>query len=231
MQQMYEARPHLAWSRLALVVVLTGAVLAAAATRLHGGIFGGEPALANVQISPPAVTPVAQMATGTPKFPERTGGKSAAARGAPKAGVAALQARLAMHASHAWPTAPENPFRWQGRASATVPHTLTVEDLDAAALRAGWPKIDGWWPQMRRIITEYECPSLSTHCYNSADPNGGSYGLAQLNGREHFDSCGENFAMRYDPVVNLRVALCVRAALGHFGGRGGWGGADILGIK
>ena len=111
MQQIYEARPHLAWSRLALVAVLTGAVLAAAATRLHGGIFGGEPALANVQISPPAVTPVAQMATGTPKFPERTGGKSAAARGAPKAGVAALQARLAMHARHAWPTAPENPFR------------------------------------------------------------------------------------------------------------------------
>ncbi|OAI44589.1 hypothetical protein AYO38_00410 [bacterium SCGC AG-212-C10] len=113
---------------------------------------------------------------------------------------------------------------------APAERVLTLEQLDAAALRAGWPRVDGWWPEMRRIIVEDECPTLNTHCYNGDDPNGGSYGLAQLNGRQHFDYCGEDFDQRYNPVVNLRTALCVRATLGHFGGEGGWAGADRLGI-
>jgi len=231
MQQIYETRPTLAWSRLALAAVLTGTVLAAAATRLQGGIFGGEPALSNIDVVPPAVTPAAESVVAPATAPRSKDPQPATGHTQPRAGLALFQARMESHGKNAWPSAPENPFRWQGRASATLPHTLTLDELDAAGARAGWPKIDGWWPQMRRIITEYECPSLSTHCFNGADPNGGSYGLAQLNGREHFDTCGENFEMRYDPVVNLRVALCVRAALGHFGGVGGWGGADMLGIN
>ena len=227
--QMYETRPFLSWSRLALVAVVIGATLAAGATKMNGGIFGGEPALASLRVIPPAVTPAA--AAPAKVEPGKAGAGPTAKKQAPKSGTAALSAKLAASAAARPKSVPENPFRWQGRRSSTIPHTLTVEDLDAAALQAGWPKIPGWWPEMRRIITEFECPSLSTHCYNGADPNGGSYGLAQLNGHEHFDSCGERFDMRYDPVVNLRVALCVRAALGHFGGPGGWAGADELGIK
>jgi hypothetical protein len=227
--QMYETRQPLTWSRLALVAVVIGAILAAGATKMNGGVFGGEPALANVQVVPPAVTPAAvPLAKTGPAAVDSVGGKVQPGR---KSGTAALSARLNASSPVRLTSAPENPFRWQGRGSSTVPHTLTFEELDEAAVQAGWPRIDGWWPEMRKIITEFECPSLSTHCYNGADPNGGSYGLAQLNGRDHFDSCGEQFEMRYDPVVNLRVALCVRAALGHFGGPGGWGGADVLGIR
>ncbi len=125
---------------------------------------------------------------------------------------------------------PESPFRWQAVRTAAQPKLLTLEELDAAAAKAGWPRIEGWWPEMRRIITEFECPSLSTHCFNGADPNGGSYGLSQLNGVHHFQQCSEDFHQRYDPVVNLRTALCLRAARGRFGGEGGWAGADELGI-
>lgn len=108
---------------------------------------------------------------------------------------------------------------------------LTLDELDAFAVEAGWPRVEGWWPEMRRIIAEDECPALNTHCFNPDDPNGGSYGLAQLNGRQHFDTCGEDFRLRYDPVVNLRTALCLRAIRGNFGGPGGWAGADRLGIE
>jgi hypothetical protein len=110
------------------------------------------------------------------------------------------------------------------------PRRLTPAELDAAAVQAGWPRIPGWWPEMRRIITAHECPSLNTRCLNIRDPNGGSFGLAQLNGRQHFETCGEDYTQRYDPVVNLRTALCLRAQRGRFGGPGGWAGADALGI-
>lgn len=110
------------------------------------------------------------------------------------------------------------------------PRHLTPEELDHAARLAGWPNIDGWWPEMRQIIVDVECPSLNTHCFNPFDPHGGSHGLAQLNGEQHFLACGEDFAQRYDPIVNLRTALCVRAIRGRFGGPGGWSGADQLGI-
>jgi hypothetical protein len=98
---------------------------------------------------------------------------------------------------------------------------LTVEQLDAYAVLAGWPQGDGWWPQMRAIIL-CETRSLDTQAHNSSDPNGGSYGLAQLNGTQHFVNAGEDFAMRYDPVVNLRTALWLRTVRGHFGDSGGW---------
>ncbi|MGE0598625.1 MAG: hypothetical protein AB7J35_02205 [Dehalococcoidia bacterium] len=98
---------------------------------------------------------------------------------------------------------------------------LTLEQLDAAAAAAGWPNEPGWWPDMRKIIL-CETRSLDTMAHNTSDPNGGSYGLAQLNGSYHFANAGEDFARRYDPVVNLRVALWLRTARGHFGGSGGW---------
>ncbi len=97
---------------------------------------------------------------------------------------------------------------------------LSYEELDAAALAAGWPQEPGWWPDMRLII---QCESgRNRFAYNGNDPNGGSYGLTQLNGRQHFDKSGEDFEMRFDPVVNLRVALWLRTVRGHFGGSGGW---------
>jgi len=72
------------------------------------------------------------------------------------------------------------------------PRYLTPELLDAYGRMAGWPDEPGWWPEMRRIIL-CETASLDTMAYNPADPNGGSYGLAQLNGRYHFDRAGEDF--------------------------------------
>jgi hypothetical protein len=97
---------------------------------------------------------------------------------------------------------------------------LTTEELDAAALAAGWPQDPGWWPEMRQII---QCESgRNRYAYNASDPNGGSYGLTQLNGTQHFDKSGEDFELRWDPVVNLRVALWLRTVRGHFGGAGGW---------
>ena len=98
---------------------------------------------------------------------------------------------------------------------------LTLDQLDAAAKAAGWPMEDGWWPQMREII-QCETASLDRFAHNTSDPNGGSYGLAQLNGTQHFISSGEDFNQWSDPVVNLRVALWLRTTRGHFGGSGGW---------
>ncbi|MGE5596100.1 MAG: hypothetical protein ACM3S1_08710 [Hyphomicrobiales bacterium] len=98
---------------------------------------------------------------------------------------------------------------------------LTLEELDAAAAAAGWPMEPGWWPEMRLII-QCETGSLDTMAHNANDPNGGSWGLAQLNGRQHFDAAGEDFEQRFDPVVNLRTALWLRTVRGHFGGSGGW---------
>jgi hypothetical protein len=98
---------------------------------------------------------------------------------------------------------------------------LTLEQLDAYAAAAGWPNEPGWWPEMRKIIL-CETRSLDTMAHNTSDPHGGSYGLAQLNGRYHFDRAGEDFERRFDPVVNLRTALWLRTARGHFGGYGGW---------
>jgi hypothetical protein len=114
---------------------------------------------------------------------------------------------------------------------ASVPYTgepytgadrfLTLDQLDAAAAAAGWPMTDGWWPDMRKII-QCETHSLDRYAHNTSDPNGGSYGLAQLNGTQHFIASGEDFNQWMDPVVNLRVALWLRTVRGHFGGSGGW---------
>lgn len=98
---------------------------------------------------------------------------------------------------------------------------LTLEQLDAYAAVAGWPNEPGWWPDMRKIIL-CETRSLDTNAHNTSDPHGGSYGLAQLNGSYHFERAGEDFAQRFDPVVNLRTALWLRTVRGHFGGTGGW---------
>jgi hypothetical protein len=98
---------------------------------------------------------------------------------------------------------------------------LTLDQLDAAAVAAGWPMDDGWWPDMRKII-QCETHSLDRFAHNTSDPNGGSYGLAQLNGTQHFIASGEDFNNWSDPVTNLRVALWLRTVRGHFGGAGGW---------
>lgn len=97
---------------------------------------------------------------------------------------------------------------------------LSEGELDHYAALAGWPNEPGWWPEMKLIIG---CESGGDpNAHNGADPNGGSSGLTQLNGRSHFDKAGEDFAQRYDPVVNLRTALWLRTVRGHFGGSGGW---------
>lgn len=98
---------------------------------------------------------------------------------------------------------------------------ITLEQLDVYAAMAGWPNEPGWWPEMRKIIL-CETRSLDLMAHNTSDPHGGSYGLAQLNGSYHFVNAGEDFARRFDPVVNLRTALWLRTARGHFGGAGGW---------
>lgn len=107
---------------------------------------------------------------------------------------------------------------------------LTLAELDWYAALAGWPNEPGWWPEMRRIVL-CETASLDPRAYNPNDPNGGSYGLAQLNGRYHFDRAGEDFRRWSDPVVNLRTALWLRTVRGRFGGEGGWANcAALLGI-
>jgi hypothetical protein len=110
------------------------------------------------------------------------------------------------------------------------PDYLSLAELDEAASLAGWPAEAGWWPEMRRIIVECECRSLWRFAHNGEDPNSGSYGLAQLNGTFWFEKAGEDFAARFDPVVNLRTALYVRTVRGRFGGAGGWSCADRLAI-
>lgn len=108
-------------------------------------------------------------------------------------------------------------------------HRLSEEELDHYAAIAGWPNEPGWWPDMRRIIMCESGRNIFAH--NTSDPYGGSWGLAQLNGRYHFDRAGEDFEQRFDPVVNLRTALWLRTARGHFGGGGGWKlCSDLLGI-
>lgn len=97
---------------------------------------------------------------------------------------------------------------------------LTWDELDAAGAAAGWDQER--WAQMRLIVYCETGGTLNPYAHNSADPNSGSYGLAQLNGRGHFDRAGENFEQRFDPVVNLRTALWLRNAIGRFGGTGGW---------
>lgn len=98
---------------------------------------------------------------------------------------------------------------------------LTWDELDASGAAAGWP--EGPWLMMRNIVYCETGGRLYTHANNGEDPNGGSYGLAQLNGTQHFTKSGEDFEMRYDPVVNLRVALWLWNARGQiFGGIGGW---------
>ncbi len=104
---------------------------------------------------------------------------------------------------------------------------ITLEQLDAYAAQAGWPNEPGWWPEMRKIVL-CETRSLDTMAHNTSDPNGGSYGLAQLNGSYHFERAGEDFAQRFDPVVNLRTALWLRTVRGHFGGFGGWANCSAL---
>lgn len=104
---------------------------------------------------------------------------------------------------------------------------ITLEQLDEYARQAGWPDTPGWWPDMRKIIL-CETRSLDTMAHNVNDPAGGSYGLAQLNGSYHFINAGEDFAMRYDPVVNLRTALWLRTVRGHYGGTGGWANCSAL---
>jgi hypothetical protein len=98
---------------------------------------------------------------------------------------------------------------------------ITLEQLDAYAAEAGWPNEPGWWPDMRKIVL-CETGSLDLMAHNTSDPHGGSYGLAQLNGSYHFINAGEDFAYRFDPVVNLRTALWLRTVRGHYGGTGGW---------
>jgi len=113
-----------------------------------------------------------------------------------------------------WLPSPENRF-------------ITLEQLDTYAALAGWPNEPGWWPDMRKIII-CETRSLDLMAHNTSDPHGGSYGLAQLNGSYHFVNAGEDFARRFDPIVNLRTALWLRTARGHFGGGGGWANCAAL---
>ena len=118
-------------------------------------------------------------------------------------------------------TGPEAPYY------APAERFITLEQLDEYARQAGWPDAPGWWPDMRKIIL-CETRSLDTMAHNVNDPAGGSYGLAQLNGSYHFINAGEDFAMRYDPVVNLRTALWLRTVRGHYGGTGGWANCSAL---
>lgn len=110
-----------------------------------------------------------------------------------------------------------------------VSNILTLDELDAAAAAAGWDIAGASWASMRRIV-ECETPSLNASAHNGTDPAGGSHGLAQLNGSHWFDRYGEDFALRYDPVVNLRTARRLHEEFGRFGGPGLWSCADRLGI-
>lgn len=98
---------------------------------------------------------------------------------------------------------------------------LTWEELDSAGAAAGWEAEP--WLKMRNIVSCETGGTLYTAAHNQSDANGGSYGLAQINGRYAFDQAGLDFEQRYDPVVNLRAALWLWEARGRvFGGAGGW---------
>lgn len=128
------------------------------------------------------------------------------------------------------PHLPANPATPSNTVEVGPLRHLTLEQLDAYARLAGWPMESGWWPQMRQIIL-CENASLDASAINQSDPNGGSFGLAQLNGSYHFERAGEDFRRWSDPVVNLRTALWVRTVYGRFGGEGGWANcAALLGI-
>lgn len=110
------------------------------------------------------------------------------------------------------------------------PYVITLSMLNEAAALAGWDTQGTAWATMRRIIVECECPSLNAAAHNGTDPNGGSFGLAQLNGTYWFERYGEDFASWSDPVVNLRTARRLYEERGRFGGAGGWSCADRMGI-
>lgn len=107
--------------------------------------------------------------------------------------------------------------------------TITLEELDDFAAAAGWDLASPDWESFRRIV-QCEDPTLNIYAHNSTDPAGGSFGLAQLNGSHWFDRYGEDFGLRYDPVVNLRTARKLHEEFGRFGGTGLWSCADRLGI-
>lgn len=142
--------------------------------------------------------------------------------GAPPLSLA--KARVCLKPGEAPPPVPIRPEQF-----VHASNVLSEAELEQAALAAGWPAGPGWWDDMRRIV--YCESGRNTLAHNTSDPNGGSYGLAQLNGRQHFDKSGEDFELRYDPIVNLRTALWLRTVRGHFGGGGGWSCADKLGIR
>jgi hypothetical protein len=97
---------------------------------------------------------------------------------------------------------------------------LSAAEFDTAARMAGWRSED--LPGIRAIVDCETHGTFDTQAYNADDPNGGSFGLAQLNGAQHFVAAGEDFNGRFDPVTNLRVARWLYETRGGFGGTGGW---------
>ena len=97
---------------------------------------------------------------------------------------------------------------------------LSPDQFTAAALTAGWTEEE--LPAIRALVDCETHGSFDTQSYNPDDPNGGSYGLAQLNGAQHFLAADEDFSQRFDPVTNLRVARWLYRARDGFGGTGGW---------
>lgn len=149
----------------------------------------------------------------------------------PDPGVyAALVPSFPTHVETPTPAPILAPAPSSGVSAASLVHTITLDELDRYAAIAGWDVTAEPWHLMRRIISECEARSLNIYTHNSSDPQGGSHGLAQLNGSYWFERYGEDFNQRYDPVVNLRTARKLYEERGRFGGGGGWSCADHLGI-
>jgi hypothetical protein len=106
------------------------------------------------------------------------------------------------------------PCTWSGRCWTCKSETLTPSIFNNCAQTAGWSPISGNMPILICISTHES--GVNAGAYSCSDPNGGSFGLMQVNGIH----CGSNptgnaCTSFFDPVSNLAEALTIYRAAGN----------------
>lgn len=75
----------------------------------------------------------------------------------------------------------DNGYQDSPTTTTTIPTTVaTCDDAIAVAEAVGWPIEE--LPTLRIVMARESGPTCAPSAFNAADPMGGSYGLAQLNG-------------------------------------------------